>query len=65
MFAWPFPPRSLLAALSIAGADEPHLFWKSCLFSNSLLRREHFHCKNFPPFLFQALGLHLALSPQG
>lgn len=37
MFAWPFPPSSLLAALSIAGADKPHLFWKSRLFSNPLL----------------------------
>lgn len=65
MFAWPFPSSSLLAALFIAGADKPHLFWKSCLFSNLLLQREHFCCKNYPPFSFQALGLHLALSPQG
>jgi len=37
MFAWPFPPSSILAALSIAGVNEPHLFWKSRLFSNPLL----------------------------
>lgn len=65
MFAWPFPPSSLLAALSMAGADEPHLFWKSFLFSNPQLRRERFPCENYPPFLFQALGLRLAPSPQG
>lgn len=64
MFAWPFPPSSLLAALSIAGTHEPHLFWKSLLFSNPLLGREHFCCENYPPFSFQALGLHLARSPQ-
>lgn len=37
MFTWPFPPSSLLAALPGAEADEPHLFWKSHLFSNPLL----------------------------
>lgn len=65
MFAWPFPPSSLLAALSTAGADEPHLFWKSRLFSNPLLRREHFCCENYPPSLFQTRRLRLALSPRG
>lgn len=37
MFTWPFPPSSLLAALSGAEADEPHLSWKSHLFYNPLL----------------------------
>lgn len=45
MFVWPFTPSSLLAALSIARADESHLFWKSCLFSNPLLQTEHFSCE--------------------